>query len=203
MGYACKSYGWARPAEDRRQACWSLRTSQAWTIPSVCGQASMRVLIQHQLHSHSQHLVVVLRSEEVWRSHYEFCLPGQDAHASLEPQWMGGGCGRGRGGKDVAVCNCTLFCFFCRIKLLILLSGCGPSFLLSLAIEKGLNYWSFQVLKINWKRYRAPGTAPSHALYCHSAPETYSMFLDNFGFPLKKFIWFIISFLMMHWTPGQ
>lgn len=57
---------------------------------SVCGQASMRVLIQHQLHSHSQHLVVVLRSEEVWRSHYEFRLPGQDAHASLEPQWMGG-----------------------------------------------------------------------------------------------------------------
>ena len=67
---------------------------------SVCGQISISVLIKNQLRSYSQYHVVVLLSEEVWRSHYKFRLPGQDADASLEPRWMGDGCGRGRGGKD-------------------------------------------------------------------------------------------------------
>lgn len=67
---------------------------------SVCDRVSIRVLIKNQLHSQSQHRVVILLSEEVWRSHYKFRLPGQDADASLEPQWMADGCGRGRGGKD-------------------------------------------------------------------------------------------------------
>lgn len=45
--------------------------------------------------------------------------------------------------KMVAACNTTHFSFFWRTKLLILLAGCVPSSLLSLAVEEGLNYWLF------------------------------------------------------------
>lgn len=94
---------------------------------SMCGHVSLRVLIKNQLHSYSQHRVVVLLSEEVWRSHYKFRLPGE----MLTHLWSHNGWGMGVGEdgvvKTVAVCNCTLFCFFWRIELLILLSGCAQA----------------------------------------------------------------------------
>lgn len=101
--------------------------------------------------------------------------------------WSHDGWGRGRGegvkekgmAKTVAAYNATLFCFFWRIRLLTLVARCVPSFLLSLAIEDGLNYWVFCSLN-------QPKQVPLNSTFSFSmlltAPKTYFVFSDSFHF---------------------
>lgn len=61
-----------------------------------------------------------------------------------------------RGGK---ACTCTLFSLFWRTEFLIPFCGCGPSPLLRLAVEEGLNYWLFCSSEEQLKKARDP---PGH-----------------------------------------
>lgn len=62
------------------------------------------------------------------------------------------------------------------LLILILLAECGPCFLQKNEI---MGYSVF--LKIQ-KRNRSLSTAPSRSLCFHTAPKTYSMFVDSFSF---------------------
>lgn len=148
-----------------------------------------RVLIQSQLHSYRQHCFLFFPSEEVQRSYSSLYLHGQDADASLEPWWMVEGWAEGVGEKGVvktvAACNATLFCFFWRIKLLTFLAGCVPSFLLSLAIEDGLNYWVFCKDQLKRKQILLNSTF-SFSMLLHCPQNIFHVFRQFQFVPVKK-----------------
>lgn len=83
--------------------------------------------------------------------------------------------------------NATLFCLFWRIKLLILLAGCVPSFLLSLAVEDGLNYWVFCSFKDQLKKKQIPlNSTFSSSMLPHCPQNIFCVFRQFQFFPLKK-----------------
>lgn len=68
----------------------------------------------------------------------------------------GGGSEGERGGKDRGCLQCLSLLFLSEDQLPILLAGCVPSFLLSLAVEDGLNYWVFCSSKHQLKKKQIP-----------------------------------------------
>lgn len=151
-------------------------------LSCVCGQVSIRVLIQSQLHSYRQHCFVFFPSEEAQRSYSQVatCLGKMPMHLGATMDG-GGGSEGGRVGRTVAACDATLFCFFQRIKLLILLAGCVPSFLLSLAVEDGLNYWVFCSSKDQLKKKQIPlNSTFSFSMLPHCPKNIFHVFSFSF-----------------------
>lgn len=108
----------------------------------VCGQVNIRVLVAsgggwggdttHVLPAHSQHRAYGRLPKDV-RGSLGKLLPAGARAGAPSSQDRGEGV-REEGGEDEAVCNCT-FCSFQRMELLIL-SGCGLHFWLSLTVEE-------------------------------------------------------------------
>lgn len=117
-----------------------------------------------------------------------FCL-----HLCSYDQWRSGW--GSEGGKDLAAGNCTFFCSFWRIKLLIL-AGCGLSFLLSLAVEEGLKYGLLRTSKGHLGKKDPLTRTTSSSLLPHM--PCFRQFHSSTGEGQS-----IISLLMKRWTTGR
>lgn len=100
----------------------------------------------------------------------------------------GGGGGEGeRGGKDRGCLQCHSLLFLSEHQLPILLAGCFPSFLLSLAVEDGLNYWVFCSSKHQLKKKQIPlNSTFSFSMLPRCPQSTFCVFRQLQSFPLKK-----------------
>lgn len=196
MGYAFKRHSWDLHAENQSEACWNIGTSQACPAPE-----HVWVLIQSQLRSYRQHYFVFFPSEEVQRSYSQVstCMGKMPTHlwsfkwmvrgwGGCWGRWMMAGVVSEKGVvRTGASRNATLFCLFWRIKLLILLAGCVPSFLLSLAVEDGLNYWVFCSFKDQLKKKQIPlNSTFSSSMLPHCPQNIFCVFRQFQFFPLKK-----------------
>lgn len=100
---------------------------------SMCGLADARLPTQSQLPSESQRCSIFFACSQA-----STCLSKM---LSTTEGMMQGGCWWWEEGvKTEAACKATLFSFFWRTKLLILLTWHVPSFLLRLSVVEELNY---------------------------------------------------------------